>query len=440
MVEIALLLSVALVPGWRSTPWPALPLWAVAFAAYAAACSAYPDTARGRRAAWVLGVGARLALLPLLPHFSDDVYRYLWDGHVAASGLNPFLHAPAHPALAPLRTGWHALVNHPEVATIYPPGAQLVFHALTLAARAIGAALQARIVLFKAAWVVADLGAAWALARLAAPAAGEEGGRNGRLASAALPLWLLSPLVLVEVAWSGHLEPLGILPMLAGLLLLRREDGAAGTAGGALLGAGAAVKFAPAAALPALWRRGRRTAAALLLAVPLLLYAPYLGAGASLLAGLGEYASRWAFNAGAFRLLEGLLPGALALPLAGRIEAARAAALAFPALALAVAIRRRWPPARTLLWCLGAGLVFSPTLHPWYVLWVLPLAVLRGSRAWVLLSGLVLLAYAGLDAYSATGTWPHPAALSALIHVPFLAALGLEAARPHLRRRLRGPG
>src|SRR5262245_10175052 len=44
---------------------------------------------------------ARLLLLPVPPALSDDVYRYLWDGRIAAAGWNPYYHAPQDPALAP---------------------------------------------------------------------------------------------------------------------------------------------------------------------------------------------------------------------------------------------------------------------------------------------------------------------------------------------------
>ena len=45
----------------------------------------------------------RLPLLPLPPTLSDDVLRYLWDGKVAAAGLNPYALAPAAEKLTPLR-------------------------------------------------------------------------------------------------------------------------------------------------------------------------------------------------------------------------------------------------------------------------------------------------------------------------------------------------
>lgn len=433
-------------PGARGTPFPAFLLWGAAWSAHALAWlrlergrGRYPGPGRdadsggqeagagpggpgprvGARAVlWAVGVGGRLLLLPLTPHFSDDIYRYLWDGRIALHGVNPYLHAPDAEALEPLRTAWHALVNHPEIPTIYPPGAQILFHLLAL--------LGSSVLLYKAAWVVADLGVAWVVDRIA---------RRRGLGATPLLLWLWSPLVLVEVAWSGHLEPLGILPMVAAVLLLARPGGRSagkaagpdsrrrGLLAGGFLGLGVSVKLAPALALPALARRRGPAAAALILLVPLLLYLPYSGAGARLFAGLGEYAARWEFNAGLFLPLEALFG-----PRGARLAGGGAAA----AVALLAGLRR-WPLDRALLWAMGAALLLSPTLHPWYLLWILPLAALARSRAWIVLTATVFLAYAGLDAYRATGHWPEPVALRLLVHLPFYLVLAAEAVA-----RLRG--
>lgn len=437
VLEAGALLALGWVPGARSTPFPALAIWAAAFLAYAgAAREAAGDQGEAPASlVWGLGIGMRLVLLPLAPHFSDDIFRYLWDGWVQAHGVGPYAHAPADPALAHLRTSWHGLINHPEIPTIYPPGAQLVFGAL--------ARLAASIPLFKAAWVACDLAVAWILSRMAADRGGPAGSR------AALLLWLWSPLVVLEVAWSGHVEPLGILPMVAAAWWAGRAggsghprdtrmDGGGGGAGGgaprrrsllggAALGLAISVKLAPAAGLPALLRRNGWRAAALALAVPALLYLPFLDAGNDLFAGLAAYAARWEFDAGIFRLLAETLGG----------RPARIVAAAVVAAVALTAAGRRWPLGRALYWCFGVALLLSPTLHPWYVLWILPFAALGASPAWILLSGLVFLGYWGRDAYFATGDWPQPAWLAAAIHLPVLALLLREAV---LRARGGGGG
>jgi alpha-1,6-mannosyltransferase len=46
--------------------------------------------------AWILliGLAARLVMLPSLPMLEDDHYRYLWDGGVVWEGISPYAHAP----------------------------------------------------------------------------------------------------------------------------------------------------------------------------------------------------------------------------------------------------------------------------------------------------------------------------------------------------------
>ena len=45
---------------------------------------------------------------------------------------------------------------------------------------------------------------------------------------------------------------------------------------------------------------------------------------------------------------------------------------------------------------MGGVLLLSPTLHPWYLLWVLPFASAYLSRGWLLLAALAPLAYTGV--------------------------------------------
>lgn len=182
----------------------------------------------------------------------------------------------------------------------------------------------------------------------------------------------------------------------------------------------ALTKFAPAAALPPLTRvLGWRFAAAFL-ATSALLYAPYLDAGGRLFSGLGTYARHWRFNEGVFALLEAVLPGP---------DAPRIAAAVLVLAVVAWATWRRWDPERSLLWILGAGLVLSPTLHPWYALWILPLAALRRSLPWLLLTGTVFVGYWGLPTFQETGAWPRPVWGLWVIWGPVVLAAGWSVLR-----------
>src|SRR5262249_55179633 len=67
-----------------------------------------------------------LLLIPA-PPFSDDLYRYLWDGRVLRHGIDPYRSSPEDPALARLRDELWTRINNRELPTIYPPLAQVLF-------------------------------------------------------------------------------------------------------------------------------------------------------------------------------------------------------------------------------------------------------------------------------------------------------------------------
>lgn len=395
--QMVLLAALAWWPG-ATFPFPAAFLFLTAFAAYLLAAVRIKDAVGGGMLIWVFAILMRALFLPLEPELSDDVYRYLWDGHLQRSAVNPYVHAPSSPEVAELHTPWHARVDNPDAPTPHPPLAQVAFLLVALAG---GAVFQAKLL-----WLGLDLATGWLLGRVARLT-----GRSRRLTQL---LYLWSPLLLVEVAWNGHLEPLGLFFLVLIILLARTPVGA-----GAATALAALVKLAPLAAVPALTRRlGPRFLAGFAVAF-VLLYLPYVGAGRRLVAGLVTYVGTERYMEGPFLLLESALPsGSAALWAAGMVVLGVAA----------WATLQRFRPERALFWVLGAGLLLTPALHPWYVLWILPLAALRVSHPWILMSGLAFLGYYGLDAFHATGDWPQPSWLRAAVWLPVLALLVRDAA------------
>ena len=186
--------------------------------------------------------------------------------------MNPFSHAPADSALALFRTEWSFLINNADVPTIYPAGAQLIFFIL--------AWVGPTVVVFKTAWLIADLSTAYIIHRLSRGAG-----------SRALLLYLWSPLLLMEVAWSGHFDPIGIAPMMGAVWVsgVISHPVLAALRVGSLLGLSISVKFAPLAVIPIVFRRYGALAVTGCLAIPILLYIPFASDGAALLAGLRNY-------------------------------------------------------------------------------------------------------------------------------------------------------
>ena len=440
----SLIATIALSAGALTTlgGWPArvplhLAFYVVAGLAWLVAIASLRRTAPTKRVfafALVAGLGLRVLALATPPAHSDDVYRYLWDARVQQHGINPYLYAPEVPALSPLRDDNFAKMNNRQLPTIYPPAAQLFFR------------LSARPAAPLAGWKLAVGASELATAALLYVGAGP---------TAALG-WLLSPLVLVELDVNGHVDALAIALLCAALVALQRSRRAVA---GALLGAATAVKLLPIFLIVALrdWRL--RLAALGLIAACVL---PYAGAGTRMVGSLGEYGRRWRSNDGAFSLLYvgaqaivGVIGkraptdetrlGSWTRLVTGRdrdeaypdeLASALARALAFGCFVMVVtgaawsARRRALAPYDHALHLtelgLGAFLLLTPALHPWYVVWCLP-AVLLGagkpsgrSAAWLWMAATAPLGHLPLVAYLAGSPW-HEALWPRLVeHVPAL--------------------
>lgn len=199
-----------------------------------------------------------------------------------------------------------------------------------------------------------------------------------------------NPLVVKVFAGSGHVDALAVAALAAMLYGVLRG---ARTAAAAAFAAAVLAKLSPLILLPLIIRRvGWRWSAAAL-AMVALGYLPFGNAGWRLFEGLITFARQWQFNAGPFLLVRGAVGAVAAEPDA----AARAAcALAIAAIALWQARREEGSPvafARRGAATMGALIVLSPAVMPWYVAWVLPFAVLAGTRAWIGFSALVCLAF-----------------------------------------------
>jgi hypothetical protein len=167
----------------------------------------------------VLGCAAMLALVVVCapPTLSADLYRQAAYGRMVAHyHLNPY----ATPVNAVLHDPVFALADHPHLTTHYG-AAYTLLSALAAAlapATAVGAAL---------AWKIMSAAAALGCALLAARVARSLGGEQKDAEEA--QLWLAwNPLLIVESADSGHIEPIMIFAALAGILVWQRGRQARG--------------------------------------------------------------------------------------------------------------------------------------------------------------------------------------------------------------------
>jgi hypothetical protein len=349
---------------------------------------------------FVFAIAFRAILVFSQPRLSDDMYRYIWDGRVQASLINPYIYPPDAPELAHLRDDviW-PLINRKSAVTVYPAGAELAFAAIW------------RLWPDNVHWYQAVMAAGDLLAGLLLVPLLRALGRSPRTAL----IYLWSPLLIFETAHSAHIDGL-VLPFLVGAWLARLKGRDALT--GFLLGAATALKLYPVLLLPILWRLHDQTrrlrpvysTPLAFLAAFLVPYLPYLSAGAGVAGylpdylkerfnpGLAYFIGEWVKEAG------GVSERAILILIIAALGVVYLAFIMRPNADGESAIRR-------CIWPIGVFTLLTQNLFPWYMLWMLPLlAVFLPARSrqnstypcgfqldswtgWWLFCGLIALSY-----------------------------------------------
>ncbi len=382
----------------------------------------------------IFGILFRLTMLVSQPSLSDDVYRYLWDGRVAAHGINPYQYPPAADELADLRDDQiYPRINHKEIPTVYPPVNQLFFAAIYKIHPSV-TALKAALVGFDLLTVAILL---LMLRRL---------GINLRRGL----IYAWNPLVIIEFSGSGHIDILGIFFLSLSLWLFFRNKFHASNIALAL---SFLTKFFTVVIWPVLFllKKNRKEVAIIFSLLVVMLYLPYVDAGGGLFSGLLTYSEKWQFNDSIFALIfekikpmlpESLIYLLMLLPYGYYPDATtlhtRGIDLALNISKIIVGLifsgvffyfvkrlqtdlQREGQPwiAKLGLILMGSFFLLSPTLQPWYLCWLLPFLVISPNRAWLLLTGLIGFSYWTLIEYAKSGIWQEPLWVKFVEYAPF---------------------
>ncbi len=428
---VVLAFSAALLAGLGPT-LNRLPLAALAYTLWMGALLILVAQGTGRpdRLSVLLGgaVLLRLLFLPTLPDLSVDPLRYLWDGWAWSEGVNPYRFTPSDPEFVH-RQGdlLFKEMNSRDFFSIYPPLSQWLFLPAGAVYETLGwpgawLVLKGTLVGVEMAGVVA---LAWALRLWGIP-----------LRFLALYAW--NPLTVVVVAGVGHSEAGLILGLgLLALGLARAGPTLAWTGLGlAIISKGVPLVIAPLLFRHHLRRVGWRPAlrATALGAVPaVLLSLPFLfpGLPSRILASAQLYVHLFQFNAGLAALVAAgldLLPGAHRAAAGPLLRGLFVVAAVWVWLRHPVGEGRRVLEGSLLL--MGLYLLAATTVHPWYLLWGLPLVpfVVRYRALWLWgawAGFLTYFVYVGVSESMVAG-----------IFWGGIAVAGTAEGWPQLRRRL----
>ncbi len=331
--------------------------------------------------------------------WDNDVWRYLWDGHVMAAGISPYVWSPSAlvraadegelwaEELVDSGPWWDVLdrMSYGEYQSIYPP--------LALAAYALSHQLvPGSVLVWKTLLASLEFLGCWVFALLLA--------RTGRSPQLVLLLaW--NPLLIKEVAGSGHVDGLLVPTLCVALFAVSSKRG---TLAISALTAAVLIKLWPILFTPALLLRTRWQAWWPLPVGLLAGYWPFRHELSQLAQAFRTFTSEWVFNPGPWLAIEQLAEafgtGGRAVPdlvhlllslgavaatswfaLSKRTKAHRGECFALNAIA------RDW-------FIIGAlFMLFSATVMPWYLIALLPLAVLIQAWPWITVTAAAVLSY-----------------------------------------------
>ncbi|MBF0378329.1 MAG: hypothetical protein HQK72_12735 [Desulfamplus sp.] len=431
----------------------------------------------------VFAILLRLMFLFHTPTLSDDIYRYSLDGVMLINGHNPYSYSPleileamkktesfvnssivlgyldAIKNIYPTISKLLPLVNHPELTTIYPPAAQIIFGIGSFIDCALNT--KTNFIGIKIVLIIMDTLSCLLIIQIL---------KKMKLSASYATIYAWHPLPVLEIAASGHIDGAAIFFLLMAIFLAIycREDGyrivkkswqsrnvwnssiLAQLFAGLFMGLSILTKWIPLMFLPCwlfLIQSGRREivnindiakskksaifpAMASCAVFMVMLIIPFCPDMVNSLVTLNKYLQNWEFSGFVFRMLRQMTCSG---------EASRLIIVLIFVFTTAMIVlnlykeeklqRQKCYESNGLQATMNAFfmfaflfLVLTPTLYPWYALYLVALLPFTLNRAGITLSWSVLLSYKVLILYKLTGYWVEDTAtLLMIIVAPFTA-------------------
>ncbi|MCU7496180.1 MAG: hypothetical protein HF314_15480 [Ignavibacteria bacterium] len=355
-----------------------------------------------------VGILFRLTALFYPPTASDDINRYIWDGKVQSSGINPYRFAPADSSLKALHSeNLPSKVNFPRMKSIYPPVAQVIFFTSYELFGESYLGYKLFLFIFEIATILLIL---YLLRLLGRP-------------ESFVGLYALCPLPVMQFMIDGHVDGLGIpLLILSIILFFKRKKFWFFL----VLGLSISTKLISGMILPftanELERRffKKILAGVIVLLFFALTYLPYTFGGVFPFEALMTFTTNWTFNGSAFQVFFDIL---------GDNQKARLVSAALFIVAGLYIFFRYKGTMEKMYMIFFAFFLLSPTVHPWYLTWLAALLPLSFRWSGVLFVALVSLANYVVIGYKLEGTWQMPVFILLAEYMPVYVMLLWEKLR-----------
>ncbi len=367
-----------------------------------------------------MAIVVRLAVAFIPPQLSDDIYRFIWDGQLIVNHQNPLLTTPDN--LLPQLTSntayftqLHSKINHPQFYTCYPPLMQLVFW---ISAQLGGYNIVANTIILKLIIAITDSITVILLARVL---------KQMQLPVMLVMLYAFNPAVIIEGAGNAHFEVMQVCLMVAAIYycMQNRLLPAAGFWGLAIV-----TKLLPLVLLPLWikrlgWKKGMLFSF-ISMGTAILAFSPFVSIDSinRFRESLGLYFQNFEFNASVYYMARAVgwwVKGYNYISFIGPML--MLVFLSIYSIIFFAGRKADWYRFSVkVIGVLTLYYVLATTVHPWYIINLLPFAILAHKRFPLVWCGVAFLSY---HAYANTA-FKENLWLTALEYAVVMAAIVYE--------------
>lgn len=336
---------------------------------------------------FVVSIAFRLLFLFSVPALSDDFFRFLWDGQLLSSGINPFQYLPSEfPEINPQV---YNHLNSQDYYSVYPPIMQFVFG---LAYKLASGDMFAALIIMRTTIIVSEIGTLYFIFKMLV---------HSRIKVEKLLVYALNPLVVIELTGNLHFEAIMIFFIVLSIYLLQRNKIVPSATS---FGFAVCTKLLPLILLPLLFKylkvkRGLVYSLVVML-VSVLLFLPFLNQhiAANIFNSIELYFQHFEFNASLYYLVRKIgywITGYNIIAVAGKVlPVVFVATSIFIISKYRVSVLNRYYSTALLL--LFTYYLYSLVVHPWYISLLVLFAVFENKYyplVWSALIGMTYITY-----------------------------------------------
>ncbi|MFX0084074.1 MAG: hypothetical protein ACFFAU_00235 [Candidatus Hodarchaeota archaeon] len=344
----------------------------------------------------------QLLILSTAISLSDDIYRFYMEGKAIISGINPYS-TPIEDFPAYLKDDFSDKVNNADITSPYPPFALLIFAFIYLIGQ--------DPIIFRLTFSISFLISILVCDRLIPY---DEKWK--------LVIYSWNPLIHIEIANGSHFESIIILVVILSILSIHSNHS---TTAGTLFLFASLLKYYPFFLVLLYWNKLDKKGKMICI-LGFSLYLIYILVDPEVISGVISYANDFYFNAFFLWVLSELTQNFnLAKVILGIIF------ITILVVLLMKSDRTLSEASRNASIILGLLILFQPSFHPWYFLWLFPFILINRKTpySWILLSGFLILSYHVYITYDVTQEWNELILIRLLEFIPFFLLLLIQYRR-----------